>query len=78
VSRLGITTGGLARTFVVARIVGRASVVGSCRVVVSANEVVEVANTNQFFNLVGGVAVVSVIAAIFSHVCIWGSGSLAC
>jgi len=53
-------------------------------VVVSADEATEVANTNQFFNLVlecfaflYGVAVVSVIATIFSHVCVWGSGRLA-
>jgi len=50
--------GGLVRTFVVARIAGRASVVrtskliGSWRVVVSADEAAEEANTNQFFNLV--------------------------
>jgi len=81
---LGLTASGLARTFVVPRIAGRSSVVGSSRVVVSADEAAEVANTNQFFNLVlecfaffCGVAVVSVIAAIFSHVYVWGSGRLA-
>jgi len=53
-------------------------------VVVFADEAAEVANTNQFFNLVlecftflRGVAVVSVIAAIFSHVAVGGSGRLA-
>ena len=58
--------------------------VGSWRVVISADEVVEMANTNQFFNLVlecfaffSGVAIVSVLAAIFSHVDVGGSGCLA-
>jgi len=48
------------------------------------DEVAEMDNTNQFFDLVlecfaffYGVAVVSVIAAIFIHVCVWGSGCLA-
>ena len=52
--------------------------------VVSTDEATEVANANQFFNLVlecfvflCGVAVVSMIATIFSHVGIWGSGRLA-
>jgi len=74
----------------VARIVGRASVVrtrtviGSGRVVISANEAAEVANMNQLFNLVlecfafiSGVVVVSVIAARFSHVRVGKSGRLA-
>jgi len=74
----------------VARIAGRASVVrtrrviGSGRVVVSTDEAAEVASTNQLFNLVlecfaflGGVTVVSVIAAIFSHVRVGRSGHLA-
>ena len=72
-----------------ARIAGRASVVitcrviGSWRVVVSTNEMAEMASTNQFLNLVlecfaflCGVVVVSVIATIFSHVRIGESGRL--
>jgi len=46
-------------------------------------EAAEMASTNQFFNLVlesfaffCGVAIVLVIAAIFSHVCVGGSGRL--
>jgi len=88
--RLVVAVSGLTWTFFVARITGRASVVrawmviGYWRVVVSADEAVEVASTNQFFNLVlecfaflCGVVVVSVIAAIFSHVRVRGSGHLA-
>jgi len=73
----------------VARIAGRASVVrtrrviGLGRVVVFTDEATEVANTNQLFNLVlecfaflSGVVVVSVIATIFSHVCVGRSGRL--
>jgi len=73
-----------------ARIAGRASVVrtwmvvGSWRVVVSADEATKVASTNQFFNLVLEcfaflycVVVVSVIATIFRHVRVGGNGHLA-
>jgi len=89
-SRLGVAINGLAWTFVVARIVGRASVVrtrkviGSGRVVVSVDEAAEVASTNQLFSLVlecftflSGVAVVSLIVAIFSHVRVGRNGRLA-
>jgi len=84
-----VAVSGLAWLFVTVIIAGRASVVrtrsviGSGRVVVSADEAAEMANTNQFFNLVlecftflRGVAVVSVIATIFSHVCVGRSGRL--
>jgi len=80
----------LAWAFVVAKVAGRASVVrtrrviGLGRVVVSADEAAEMTSTNQFFNFIlecftflCGVAVVSVIMAIFSHVCIGRSGRLA-
>ena len=73
-----------------ARLAGRALVVRTWRVirswrmVVSTDETAEVATTNHFFNLVlewfaflCGVAVVSVIPTIFSHVRVWGSGRLA-
>jgi len=89
-SRLGVVVSGLAWTFVMARIAGRASVVrtrkviGSGRVVVSVDEAAEVAKTNQLLNLVldcftflSGVAVVSLIVAIFSHVRVGRSGRLA-
>ena len=89
-SRLRVAVSGLDWTFVVVRIVRRASVVrtrrviGSGRLVVSTDEAVEVASTNQLLNLVlecftflCGVAVVSVIAAIFSHVHVGRSGRLA-
>ena len=59
-------------------------VIGSRRVVVFIDEAAEVANTNQLFNLVlecftflSGVAVVSLIVAIFSHVRVGSSGRLA-
>jgi len=68
----------------VARITKRTSVVRSWRVVVSTDEAAEMASMNQLFNLVlecfaffCRVAIVSVIAAIFSHVDIGGSGRLA-
>jgi len=68
----------------VARIVGTTSVVGSWRVVVSTDEATEMASTNQLFNLVlecfafvCGVAIVSMMATIFSFVGIGGNGYLA-
>jgi len=89
VRRLGVAVSALMWTFVVAIITGKVSVVRtwsvivSWRVVVSADEVAKVANTNQFFNRVlecfaflCGVVVVSVIAAICIHVGIRGSGRL--
>jgi len=58
-------------------------VMGSGGVVIFADKAVEMANTNQFFNFIlecftflYGMVVVSVIAAIFSHVRIGGSGHL--
>ena len=76
---------GLVGAFIVARVAGRASVVrtrrmmGSGGVVFSADKVAEMASTDQFFNLIlecftvlCGMAVVSVIAAVFSHVRIEG------
>ena len=75
--RLGATTGGMVRTSIVMGIVGRMSVVGTWRVgvVVSTDEAAEMANTNQFFNLIlecvafiCGMAIVTVIAAVFGHV----------
>jgi len=62
---------------VTVRIAGRVSVIGSWRmwVVVSADEAVEMASTNQFFDLVlncfafvCGMAIITVIATIFGHV----------
>jgi len=74
----------------VARVVGRASMVrtrrvmGSGGVVISADKVAEMASTNQFLNFIlecftflCGMAVVSVIATVFSHVRVRGSGHLA-
>jgi len=59
-------------------------VIGSRRVVVSANKAAEMACTNQFFNFIlecftflYGVVVVSVVAATFSHVRVERSGHLA-
>ena len=58
--------------------------VRSWTMVVFTNEAAEMASTNQFLNLVlecfaflCGVAIVSVIAAILSHVDVGGSGRLA-
>jgi len=65
------------RTSVTARFAGRMSVVGSWRewVVVSANEAVEMASTNQFFDFVlkcftfiCSMAIVTMIMAVFGHV----------
>jgi len=76
--------GGLVRTSVTTRIVARVSVVGSWKVwmVVSTNEVAEMASMNQFFYLVlecfafvCGMAIVTVIAVVFGHV---GIGRIRC
>jgi len=80
----------LAWAFVVARVAGRASVVrtrrviGLGRVVVSVDKAAKMASTNQFFNFIlecftflCGVVVVSMIAAVFSHVSVGRSGRLA-
>jgi len=74
--------------FIVARVAGRASVVGTRRVmgsggmVFSADKAAEVASMNQFFNFIlecftilGDMAMVSVIATIFSHVRVGGLSS---
>ena len=87
---MGVMICRLAWAFIVARVAGRASVVrtrrviGSGRVVVSMDKTVEMANTNQFFNfilecftLLCGVAVVSVVTVVFSHVCVGRGGRLA-
>jgi len=65
-------------------VVRTGSVIGLGRVVVSADEAAEMANKNQFFNFIlecftflCGVAVASVIAAIFSNVQVGRSGHLA-
>ena len=73
-----------------ARVAGRASVVGTRRMmgsrgmVFSADKVAKVSNTYQFFNFIlecftvlYSMAMVSVIAAVSSHVRIGGSGRLA-
>ena len=73
-----------------ARVTGRASVVGTRRVmrsegvVIFTDKAAKMASTNQFFNFflecftfLCGMAVVSVIAAILSHVRVEGSGLLA-
>ena len=80
---------GLVWVFIVARVTGRASVVGTRRmmgsrgVVFSADKAAKVASTHQFFNFIlecftvlCSMAMVSVIAAVFSHVCVGGSGRL--
>ena len=73
-----------------ARVAGKALVVrtrmvlGSRGVVIFSDKVAEMASTNQFFNFIlecftflYGMTVVSVIAAIFSHVRVWGSSYFA-
>jgi len=52
--------------------------------VIFSDKAAEMASTNQFFNFIlecftflSGMVVISVIAAVFSHVCIGGSGRLA-
>ena len=86
---MGVLVSGLGRASVVARVVGRAYVVRSRRVtgsrgmIISADEAAKVANTNQFFNFIlecfavlCSVAMVAVVAAIFGHISIGGSGRL--
>jgi len=73
----------------VARVMGRASVVGARRMtgsrgmILSADEAAKVTNTQQFFNFIlecfatlFSVAMVAVIATIFGHISIGGSGRL--
>ena len=89
-SRLAVLVSGLGRPSVVARVVGGALVVRSRRVTgsrgmtISADEAAKVANMNQFFNFIMecfavlcSVAMVAVVAAIFGHISIGGSGRLA-
>ena len=72
---------GLVWAFIVVRVTGRASVVrtrrmmGSRRVIVSADKVAKVASTHQFFDFIlecfvvlCSMVVVAVITAVFSHV----------
>jgi len=85
-----VLVSGLGRAFVVARVMGRAFVFRSRRVTGSrgmtifADEAAKVANMNQFFNFIlecftvlYSVAMVTVVAAIFGHISIGGSGRLA-
>jgi len=65
-------------------VVGTRRVMGSGGVVISADKTAKMANTNQFFNFIlkcftflCGMTMVSVIAAVFSHVRVGGSGCLA-
>jgi len=58
-------------------------VTGSRGMIISADEAAKVANTNQFFNFIlecfavlCSVAMVAVVAAIFGHISIGGSGRL--
>ena len=74
-SRLGVTGSEFIRTFVMARIAGRMSMIRSWRVVVFLDEAAKMVSTNQFFNLVlecfanvCGMAIVMVIVAVFGHV----------
>jgi len=74
----------------VARVVERTSVVrsrrvtGSRRMIASADEAAKVTSTNQFFNFIlecfavlYSVAMVAVIATVFGHISIGGSGCFA-
>jgi len=80
---------GLVWAFIVARVAGKASMVGTRRmmgsrgVVFSVDKAAKVASTHQFFNFIlecftvlCGMAMVSVIAIVFSHVRVEGSGRL--
>ena len=83
---MGVLVHGLVWVFIVARVTGRVSVVetrrmmGSRRVVFSAHKAAKVASTHQFFDFIlecltvlCSVAMVAVIAAVFSHA-VGGSG----
>ena len=87
---MGVLVSRLGRASIVARVVGRASVVklrrvtGSRGMIISADEAAKVTSTNQFFNFIlecfavlCSVAMVAVVAAIFGHISIGGSGRLA-
>jgi len=80
---------GLVGAFIVARVAGRASVVGTRRmmgsggVIFSADKATKMASTDQFFNFIlecftvlYSMVVVSVIATVFSHVRFGGNGRL--
>ena len=84
---MGVMVCGLVWAFIVARVTGggRASVVatrrmmGSRRVVFSMDKAAKVASTHQFFDFIlecftvlYSMAMVAVIAAVFSHVCVGG------
>jgi len=75
---------------IVARVMGRASMVGARRMtgsrgmILSVDEAAKVTSTQQFFNFIlecfvvlYSVAMVTVIVAIFDHISIGGSGRLA-
>ena len=64
--------------------VGVRRIMGSRGMIISADKVVKVTNTHQFFNFIlecfavlCSVAMVVVIVAIFGHISIGGSGRLA-
>jgi len=64
-------------------VVGTRRMVGSRGVILSANKAAKVANTHQFFNFIlkcftvlCSMAMVAVIAAVFGHVGVGGSGCL--
>ena len=86
-SRLGVLVGGLVGAFIVTRVMGRASVVRTRRmakVILSADKVAKVASMHQFFDFIPecftvlcSMAMVAVIATIFGHVGVGGSGRLA-
>ena len=88
-SRLGILVSGLGRASVVAKVVWRAPVVrlrgvtGSRGMIISADETTKVTSTDQFFYFIlecfavfCSVAMVAVVATIFGHISIRGSGCL--
>jgi len=89
-SRLGVLVGGLVEAFIVTRVMGRASVVGTRKiagsrgVILSADKAAKVASTHHLFDfilecftLLCSMAMVAVIAAILGHVGVVGSGHLA-
>ena len=84
-SWLGVLVCGLVWAFIVERVTGRTSVVGTRRmmgsrgVVFSAYKTAKNANTHQFFDFIRecftvlcSMAMVAVIATIFGHVCVGG------
>ena len=90
VSRFGILVSGLGEASFVARVLWKASVVrsrgvtGSRGIIISTDEAAKVTSTNQFFYFIlecfvvfRSVTVVAVVAAVFDHISIRGSGCLA-